>query len=132
MQVNLPEDELLPLLFQHKRFWLRVAKTKGVFLKPAKKCKIFFQTPQERSQTINFNRQITESAIFTGMNKNIRKLFDISSKTERLVIGLMSGTSFDGLDVALCKISGSGLQTRLELLEFETVAYQNDFKEDLK
>ena len=44
----------------------------------------------------------------------------------------MSGTSFDGLDVALCKISGSGMKTKVELLRFETSTYQPEFKEELK
>ena len=44
----------------------------------------------------------------------------------------MSGTSFDGLDVALCKIKGSGPETEVELVQFETSCYQNDFKEELK
>jgi anhydro-N-acetylmuramic acid kinase len=66
------------------------------------------------------------------MKSQIEKLHFIASKTERLIIGLMSGTSFDGLDVALCKIKGSGTGTRLELLKFETVSYQTDFKEELK
>jgi anhydro-N-acetylmuramic acid kinase len=66
------------------------------------------------------------------MNSNIEKLYNISSKPEKLIIGLMSGTSFDGLDVALCKIKGSGLKTEVELVRFETSPYQNDFKEELK
>ena len=44
----------------------------------------------------------------------------------------MSGTSFDGLDVALCKIKGSGQKTEVELVKFETSSYQSDFKEELK
>ena len=44
----------------------------------------------------------------------------------------MSGTSLDGLDVALCKIKGSGPETEVELVQFETSSYQNDFKEELK
>jgi len=44
----------------------------------------------------------------------------------------MSGTSFDGLDVALCKVRGSGLDTKIELEKFETVAYKDDFKKELK
>jgi len=66
------------------------------------------------------------------MNPNIEKLYSIASKPERLIIGLMSGTSFDGLDVALCKIKGSGPETEVELVKFETSSYENDFKEELK
>jgi anhydro-N-acetylmuramic acid kinase len=66
------------------------------------------------------------------MNPNIEKLYNIASKPERLIIGLMSGTSFDGLDVALCRIKESGPGTEVELVQFETSSYQNDFKEELK
>jgi anhydro-N-acetylmuramic acid kinase len=66
------------------------------------------------------------------MNKQVEKLYNISLKTEKLIIGLMSGTSFDGLDVALCKIKGSGMETKVELLNFDTVNYQPEFKEELK
>jgi anhydro-N-acetylmuramic acid kinase len=66
------------------------------------------------------------------MNPNIENLYKIASKPERFIVGLMSGTSFDGLDVALCKIKGSGPETEVELVQFETSPYQNDFKEELK
>ena len=66
------------------------------------------------------------------MNRQVEKLYSIASKDERLIVGLMSGTSFDGLDVALCKIKKSGTDTVLELVKFETVSYQPDFKEELK
>jgi len=66
------------------------------------------------------------------MKSNVERLYGIAGKTERLIIGLMSGTSFDGLDVALCRIKGSGMGTEIELVEFETVGYSNDFKEELK
>ena len=49
-----------------------------------------------------------------------------------MVIGLMSGTSFDGLDVALCRIKGNGLETKVELVKFETASYPSEFKEELK
>jgi len=66
------------------------------------------------------------------MNSNIEKLARISALPEKIIIGLMSGTSFDGLDVALCKIKGSGANTQVGLLQFETVTYSPDFKEELK
>jgi anhydro-N-acetylmuramic acid kinase len=66
------------------------------------------------------------------MNRQIQRLYDIASKETRLIIGLMSGTSFDGLDLALCRISGDGSNTQLELVEFATVAYEASFKEKLK
>ena len=66
------------------------------------------------------------------MNKNILHLYNIAQKENRLIIGLMSGTSLDGLDIALCSFTGSGLQTKLKLLQFETVCYDEDFKREIK
>jgi len=44
----------------------------------------------------------------------------------------MSGTSVDGLDVALCKFSGSGTNTGIEILHFETVPYNDDYRQEIK
>jgi anhydro-N-acetylmuramic acid kinase len=44
----------------------------------------------------------------------------------------MSGTSVDGLDVALCKIGNAGFDTEIEILNFETVPYDTDFKKEIK
>jgi anhydro-N-acetylmuramic acid kinase len=66
------------------------------------------------------------------MNPHIEKLYRIGLKQEKLIIGLMSGTSLDGLDIALCKITGSGTETKVELLKFETKQYEPEFKEELK
>jgi anhydro-N-acetylmuramic acid kinase len=63
------------------------------------------------------------------MNPNIENLYQVAGKTERRIIGLMSGTSVDGLDVAVCKIRGSGLETEIILENFETVPYDPAFKE---
>lgn len=66
------------------------------------------------------------------MNQNIKKLSAIAGKDSRLIIGLMSGTSLDGLDVALCRITSAGTSTKLELVNFKTVPYQDDFKTEVK
>jgi anhydro-N-acetylmuramic acid kinase len=65
-------------------------------------------------------------------NKNLQKLFSIAQKEEKIGIGLMSGTSLDGLDIALCKFKGSGLQTAFKLLQFTTIPYQEDFKKEIQ
>ncbi len=66
------------------------------------------------------------------MNKNLAKLWQAGQKSSRIILGLMSGTSFDGLDLALCRISGSGAETSVNLLNFTTVPYKPAFKESLK
>jgi len=66
------------------------------------------------------------------MNKNIEQLNIIAGKQHRNIIGLMSGTSLDGLDIALCKIEGHGINTKLTLRHFATVPYNDDFKTEVK
>jgi anhydro-N-acetylmuramic acid kinase len=66
------------------------------------------------------------------MNSNIRKLAATAAKKSRLIIGLMSGTSLDGLDVALCKISGYGRSTNVILVEFETIPYSETTKKRIQ
>lgn len=66
------------------------------------------------------------------MNQNIEKLYAIATKNERLIIGLMSGTSLDGLDVALCKFSGSGNATAIEILNFETIPFDEGVKKEIR
>ncbi len=45
------------------------------------------------------------------------------------VLGLLSGTSADGIDAALCEINGAGADAQIELLAFECVPYSPDLRE---
>ena len=59
------------------------------------------------------------------MNKNLERLHQVVNKSERIILGLMSGTSLDGLDMALCKVQGAGTNTEVELLKFYTYPYSS-------
>ena len=62
------------------------------------------------------------------MNPNIKALSRIASSHERTIIGLMSGTSVDGLDIAICKIWGSGKSTKINVTHHTTIPYAPEFK----
>ena len=66
------------------------------------------------------------------MNPNIQRLYNIARKESRLIVGLMSGTSLDGLDIALCRFRGNGKGTTVELLQFETKTYSEDTKNKIR
>ena len=66
------------------------------------------------------------------MNKNIESLYQLAQKPTRTIVGLMSGTSLDGLDVALCKISGTGTNTVVQLKEFTTIPYSETVKNEIR
>jgi anhydro-N-acetylmuramic acid kinase len=66
------------------------------------------------------------------MNPNIEALYRIAGKHERTIVGLMSGTSLDGLDIAVCKIAGSGTHTKLNVTHYTTVPYTEDFKTSIR
>jgi len=57
------------------------------------------------------------------------KLIKILGKGTRLVVGLMSGTSVDGVDAALVKIKGSGLGTKVETIAFRNYPYDEQIRE---
>lgn len=66
------------------------------------------------------------------LNHNLQHLFSIAQKPSKIGIGLMSGTSLDGLDIALCQFTGHGLNTHFELMQFITIPYPEDFKQEVQ
>ncbi|MDY0288112.1 MAG: anhydro-N-acetylmuramic acid kinase [Sphaerochaeta sp.] len=61
----------------------------------------------------------------------MRRVEPLASKESKLVIGLMSGTSCDGIDASLVRIVGSGLDSRVEELGFVFLAYEESFRQRL-
>lgn len=49
----------------------------------------------------------------------------------KLAIGIMSGTSLDGVDLALVKIKGSFTDTEIEVIDFKTFPIEQDIKEKI-
>jgi len=59
-------------------------------------------------------------------------LWKLAEKRERIIIGLMSGTSLDGVDAAVTRVEGHGLACKVELVGFTTVPYDDTVREKLK
>ena len=62
------------------------------------------------------------------MEQILKSLFE---KKERTVVGLMSGTSKDGIDAALVRIGGSGLKSVVNLIGFVSVPYDPSIRQRL-
>ncbi len=53
----------------------------------------------------------------------MKEFIELLKKDKKLIIGLMSGTSVDGIDAAIVEITGHGLETEVDLIAFETFPF---------
>jgi anhydro-N-acetylmuramic acid kinase len=66
------------------------------------------------------------------MNPHLLRLAALAQRPSRRIIGLMSGTSLDGLDMALCRCRCHGPTLRVELENFATLPYSVEFRQRLR
>jgi anhydro-N-acetylmuramic acid kinase len=64
------------------------------------------------------------------MENNFSYFWPVSK--DFFAVGLMSGTSLDGLDLALCRFAGKNNKYQYEILEAETLPYSGDWKRKLE
>lgn len=57
------------------------------------------------------------------------RLQTLKAKKQRRIVGLMSGTSADGIDAALVEVEGAGPGTRVRVLAFETLALDEGLRQ---
>jgi anhydro-N-acetylmuramic acid kinase len=62
----------------------------------------------------------------------MKRLAEIQKLRKRLVVGLMSGTSADGIDAALVEIEGNYLDTSVNMLAFRSFPYPHEVAETVR
>lgn len=59
---------------------------------------------------------------------DLKTVAALADKKKKKVIGLMSGTSLDGVDAVLAEIKRNGKSTKIRQLEFITFPFPKDLK----
>ncbi|MBC7186674.1 MAG: anhydro-N-acetylmuramic acid kinase [Calditrichaeota bacterium] len=59
------------------------------------------------------------------------RLSELAQKPQKVVLGLMSGTSADAVDVAVCRITGAGQRMSLELLHFHSAPWPAQVRREI-
>lgn len=58
-------------------------------------------------------------------------IYNGGKSLEKLIVGLMSGTSIDGIDAALVRINDYGINTKAELIHFITLPFSEEWKQEI-
>lgn len=61
----------------------------------------------------------------------MNELFKIAKKKTKRVVGLMAGTSLDGITAAVVQVTGCGIETKIVLLEHSTFPYDSEIKRSI-
>ena len=62
------------------------------------------------------------------MDHPLSDLLERGKKSSRIVVGLMSGTSADSIDVAICRMTGQGGDVAVELIGYREHAHDPEVK----
>lgn len=65
----------------------------------------------------------------TSHGRLVDRLARMASEASRRVVGLSSGTSYDGIDAALVRVSGSGCDVRVDVERFECVPFEKGMRD---
>jgi anhydro-N-acetylmuramic acid kinase len=58
----------------------------------------------------------------------LEKLLELRKKETKVIVGLMSGTSADGVDVAVVEVKGNGKGTKIKTIGWRTFPFEKDLK----